>query len=124
MSRIYVASACEDMQRARSVMTALRARGHEITFDWTPHVEAFGSGGGPRRQNAERDLDGVRRAEVVLVLAPAEKHVGCGMWIELGAALALAKRAVITGVLRDRTIFSDLAEARFATDEEAIEYLA
>jgi nucleoside 2-deoxyribosyltransferase len=109
--RVYVASAYEDFARARAVMAALRERGIDISHDWTTNVDAYPTDDAPaelKAQHAREDLDGVLTADAVLVLTNDDKAKGCGMWIELGAALALGKYAVITGGQRRRSIFAEL----------------
>ena len=123
--RFYVASRFEDFRRARAAIAALTERGHEVTYDWTLMADQYPVGGreAPRQVNREqagRDLNGVREADFVLVLT-AETG-GCGMWIEMGAALALEIPLVLAGPNHNRSIFSELAEERFDRDDFAIEY--
>lgn len=123
--RVYVAGASAELERARSAMRDLRGYGCEITFDWTQAVEKFGSLGAvlseeEKAQCARNDLDGVRAAEVVLFLTPEDKALTLGMWVELGAALALGKTLVLTGPSRNATIFCNLSPHRFVTDRAGV----
>jgi hypothetical protein len=86
-----------------------------------------------RRKYAQADLDGVLSADVVWLLAANDKGA-CGSWVELGAALAARElreqrvgvrtmRIVVSGHKNKRTIFTELADALFETDEEALQYV-
>ena len=123
--RIYVAgNSSEREDRAKPMIEALRNAGCVISYDWTIAVDQFGANAVSETQarlSASRDLAGVRGADVVLALAPAEG--GTGLWIECGAALALGIPLVFACPLPNRTIFSRLALARFETDHEALSYL-
>lgn len=81
-----------------AAMDAVRGAGHEITHDWMRATL-------PSRQAiAEADLAGVRACEV-LILLDAER--GWGMYVELGAAVALGKPVYVVGV-KYRQVFFDL----------------
>lgn len=124
---VYVASAWDDYPRARAAMAALRDAGCVVTHDWTAYVDVYPANDAPpdeRAKHAREDIDGVANADVVLVLTPADRSRGAGVWIEMGAALALGKRVVLAGAQRDRSVFCSLAEARFERDEQAITCLA
>ncbi len=88
--RIYVAakSSPEELERAVRVMRALRAAGHEVTYDWTrdvltDRVAPFDLAA--RKRAAWSDLMGVASADVVIILWHPELR---GALVELGAALA------------------------------------
>ncbi len=121
--RVYVASSYSDYPRARAAMTALRAAGHDITHDWTALADQFPNDDAPlhlRAQHAREDLQGVRDADVVLLLTPSDRGRGCGCWIETGAALALGKPVIITGPQRARSIFCELAAIQVEEDAAGI----
>lgn len=122
LPRVYVAAAMEDFERARAAMALLRLLGCEVTHDWTDDVEAH-QATPPTREELIRyallDRTGVEDAHVLLVLTPETKDKGCGMWAELGMAIAQAKRIVITGPLRDRCIFGAFAH-KHASDLEGV----
>ncbi|HET9951436.1 MAG TPA: nucleoside 2-deoxyribosyltransferase [Candidatus Eisenbacteria bacterium] len=93
----------------RPILDALRARGIAITHDWTTdegYVRPPSQS--ESRESARKDLDGVRAADLVWIVAPAEKSEGAG--VELGAALALRKRVLVSGPHARRNIFALLAE--------------
>jgi hypothetical protein len=100
----------------------------------------IGSGGdslltdADRRKYAQADLDGVLAADIVWLLA-ANDRGACGSWVELGAALAAKTRfamvpssakpphIVVSGPKCKRTIFTELADVLFETDEAALAYV-
>jgi hypothetical protein len=107
--------------------------------------EAFcgiGSGGdslltdADRRKYAQADLDGVLQADIVWLLAANDKGA-CGSWVELGAALVARHldraggppsgtngvHVVVSGPKCKRTIFTELADRLFETDEEALAHV-
>lgn len=116
--RIYVAACVEEYTRARNVMRELRARGAVITHDWTIEVEHYGGDDQKptprqRRDFAKLDQEGVRSADIVLVLTPEDRRRGCGLWIETGMAIAYERRLILTGPQRDRSVFCELGERVF-----------
>ncbi len=66
---------------------------------------------------------GVQTCDLIWVLTPVSRHEGCGMWIELGMALALKKRVVVSGGQARRSVFTELSEARFVEHEDAYNYI-
>ncbi len=93
--RIYVAGRWKEKDRIREVQRMLRLDNHTITFDWTE----MGDTDDPDelQRNAMIDLEGVRSAEAVVVL-PAIG--GKGMWVEMGAALALRIPIFVVGTMK------------------------
>lgn len=113
-----------------------------------PMFVGIGSGSDSQLTDADRikyaqaDLDGVLQADIVWLLAANDKGA-CGSWVELGAALALRAEAsrqtltwrmraalggylpriVVSGPKNKRTIFTELADKLFETDEEALAYV-
>lgn len=88
MSKIYIAGKFEEQAIARAARTILEEKGHEVTSSWldeTPVDHAMTTEE-EWRTIAYRDLRDLRAADTVVVLN-AESG-GCGMWIELGYALA------------------------------------
>lgn len=85
--RVYVAGKFEEKARVRETQEILKARGHEITYDWTVNEDATAH----KPTCAFNDLVGVLRADAfVLHWHPNLK----GGNVELGAALALERIAV------------------------------
>ena len=137
--KVYVAGAwVEQLQRAKPTIARLQANGVHITFDWTAkepdRANVNGDAGLPteeRRKYAELDLKGVLDADVVWLLAPSDKGA-CGSWIEFGAALATRHArigtsqrprplVVVSGEKWKRSIFTELADYTFDSDEEGFE---
>lgn len=82
----YVATGYDNKAMHNDVRDALASRGWRLTHDWTLRDEADGP-----RASAEADLEGVRGADVVVVVLPG----GEGTHAELGMALALGKRTFV-----------------------------
>lgn len=128
-NRIYVASAVEQLVLVDHYVSRLKEAFFDVTYEWTADVRENGFkpdvdlSPTVRRFVAKMDSRGVSEANIVWVLTPAHKHQGCGMWVELGMALAQKKRVVLSGPLCRRTVFSELAEACFEEHEDAFSYL-
>lgn len=90
---IYIATSLENAEAHRALREQLEQGGHRITYDWTQHGSAQAEEEARQREVAEAELDGVRRADVVIVLLPG----GRGTHTELGFALALGKPVLIHG---------------------------
>lgn len=106
---IYVAGKTHDAARVKEVQECLISLGHTITYDWTPAVERHGADheGAPlsraqAERYAEEDIDGVREAQLVIVL-PHERLVGT--LIEIGTALSKGICVLFLGTPHQRCIF-------------------
>src|SRR5258708_6108728 len=105
--KVYVASAFAYFARTRVVQVLARARGHGGSCGWTQKVGKFESDGAVpvsrARESAEADIRGVADADVLIVLSPvaSRKDLGCGMWVEMGMALARGIPVVISGGQKD-----------------------
>lgn len=86
--RIYVAAKFEMKALVASLYHYLKRAGHVITYDW------LGAPDQPSAAVAYDEIEGVRTADAVVVVA---HPLGCGLWVELGAALALGKRVLLIG---------------------------
>ena len=90
--RFYVASYVGERQRTQEVQNRLRSLGHEITVDWTAFPGVPSDERNARPDNvtaiAVRDLDGILKAEVVILLAGVPE--GRAKYAELGAAIMSA----------------------------------
>jgi len=130
--RIYVAGPLADTEKVQAVQSAVLAVGHELTLDWSrgPDVnfDDYGSLPGVSAELATEDLDAVMRADAVLIVA--SEHDGRGMFVELGAALARARRGelehvVVIGTIRYESVFYyHPAVARVPTVHEWLSGLA
>jgi len=128
-THLYVASASEQLVMVETYVDRLRACGFEITYEWTKDVREGGFKSDDllsdqeRRYSAKMDYHGVKTADLVWVLTPSSKSQGCGMWIEMGMALSLGKRVVVSGPLARRSIFAEMAEVVLDQHELAFDYI-
>lgn len=85
---VYLSARSDDLPAAQAAMKKIQAAGHKIVHDWTEelHLEATASAEWLSKR-AKSDLDGVARADVVVVLLPLDPRLGVP--IEMGAALVL-----------------------------------
>lgn len=97
MKHVYVATKFERKDEARAVMFKLVQEGFKITKDWTQSVN-------DSQKEADEDLEGVKRADVILVLADKEA-VYKGTIFEMGYANALNIPIIVVGDALDKMIF-------------------
>jgi hypothetical protein len=86
MAKIYVAG--KELGRARTVMSALRGAGHEITYDWATHYSDGDS------LKASEELQGVRDADVLVYLWESDQE---SARYEAGMAMGLGKKIIVSG---------------------------
>src|SRR5258708_16889 len=86
--RFYLATRKDRTAQAAAIEEALKARGWERTFVWTGQDEKGAEG---HAKTAMAELNGVRDADVLIVLLPG----GYGTHVEIGAALALGKPVIL-----------------------------
>jgi len=91
MMNFYIASKLENAENVKRIANILKARGWEHTYDWTVHGSVQKCGEKRLEDVAEKEIDGVRRAEIVIILLPG----GRGTHAELGAAIISGKRIFI-----------------------------
>ena len=121
----YLAGAFSERPRVRAMMARLREAGITISHDWTadppPGVTSDAELTSEQRLKlAHEDLDGVILAEVVWLLAPTERG-SCGSWVEFGHALGRSGiTTIVSGPEWRRSIFTELADYRFESDEKAL----
>lgn len=92
--KFYIAAAMADALEARRLAGHLAQRGHVCTYPWFDLAdvgEAWTES--KRRIIAEREIEGVRQAHTLILLAPG----GRGAHAEFGAALALRKPVILCG---------------------------
>lgn len=90
--KIFVSGSIREKGRIREVYAALIAAGHVITHDWTQTdamPTSYADAPGEAAIRAQKDIDGVLAADAYIIVTDNELP-GKGMYVELGAALALA----------------------------------
>jgi len=89
--KIYVASSIKNKDKIRELFGGLKAKGHEVTTDWTLTDDSPEDERGLKRDYmrsiAKRDFEGVRECDVFVLLSePSEAR---SMYVELGLAIAM-----------------------------------
>lgn len=97
--KLYVATRWENRRYARMMMFKLVEAGHTITYDWTLNEEASTA-------TAQRDLQGVREADALVLLADLPNMMGA--WVEFGAAAIRGIPIYVAGNADSRCIFLHL----------------
>lgn len=133
--RVYVIGASAELDRAERVIAALRERGFVITADWPADVRRARAAGlasdaevphDIAREIADANVHAIETADVVVALSPPGPSTGYGA--DLMAALLLyAMRGRPTHIVLSGahgTVYDRHAHARFATDEDAIAWIA
>lgn len=117
--RVYVCGGSAERFEIRNMLRRLQEEGIAIAHDWTV-CEGYDrpSTLAERRSWAREDLEGVRMADLVWLMAPHNPSEGA--FAEFGAAVILRKRVFVSGphALRDSRVFSLMGEY-FATHAEA-----
>lgn len=106
---VYVAGQLSDVSTVRAVQAAVVAAGHELTLDWTSEdalVTDYAALPSAAAALATADLDGVMRADAVLVVASSAEP-GRGLFVELGVALARAELGLLSHVVAIGPIVHD-----------------
>jgi nucleoside 2-deoxyribosyltransferase len=89
--KYYIASRLESADRVKSLKKTLDSWGWVHTYDWTVHGSVQKEGYRVIRDVAHKETDGVRQADVVIVLLPG----GRGTHTEFGMAIAWEKHVVM-----------------------------
>lgn len=89
--KFYIASKLENAERVSALARVLKAYRWEQTYDWTTHGSVKDEGEERLTEVAENEIEGVRQADVVIVLLPG----GRGTHAELGAANIMNKPVFI-----------------------------
>ncbi len=113
--KYYIASGLDNFKQVQELRDILNARGWEHTYDWTLHGAVYREGAERLREVAEKEVEGVYMAEVVIVILPG----GRGTHLELGAAVGLAASYVCpSGEEEPRIcIYSPDPEKDFGTND-------
>lgn len=86
--KFYISSRLENAKIVKPLAAFLRACGMEHTYDWTKHCSVQCEGPERIAEVAELEMEGVKEADIVIVLLPG----GRGTHAELGIANALDKK--------------------------------
>jgi len=137
MAKVYIAGASREPERLDAFFDAVLAQGHTITCDWREEQRAHAGVReadlpvAVRQQAAAKDLAGVREAELLIVLMPPDEIASRGLWVELGSAAGLrfvgtqpAPRIWCVGRNAMASIFTEIADERFFSEEAALMWLA
>lgn len=117
-----MAGGSDERLQVRLLIERLRARGWEVTHDWTtdPGYDAPPSTNSLRRA-ARLDEAAVRAAEIVWIVTPREKSEGAAH--EFGMARGLGKATMVSGPDAARCIFWLNADHVFDNHEAAMVWL-
>lgn len=123
--KAYLAGGSDErLTIVRPMIERVTSAGVDVTFDWTRSPGYDRPSTWPERTIwARLDLEAVRVADVVWILCPEAKSEGCAA--ELGAALALDKRVLVSGphARQESRLFNLLASAVYMTHEDAFRAL-
>lgn len=124
MTILYLAGgSSERLAVCRPLVDHLLSAGVPVAYDWT-RDPGWDTPGGPSAADllasARRDLEAVRRCHVLWYVAPAAPSEGSAA--ELGAALAIGRRVVVSGPHARAAfrMFPLLATESYGTHEEAL----
>jgi nucleoside 2-deoxyribosyltransferase len=87
----YISSRLNNIDQVRHVASLLKGNGWTHTCDWTTFDLSSEDNPDSLRIIGERECDGVKAADIVIVITPQ----GRGTHIEMGMAIALGKRVYI-----------------------------
>ena len=123
--KIYVASKFENKDAVRAAYARLREDGHEITCDWAAE-DATGLDGSALHTYlagcAHKDLVGVQACDALVLL---NHERGCGMFTEMGIALAGGKLVIVIDADKRPNIFFHLPNVVHARDlDDALHLLS
>ena len=97
--KFYIASQLENFEQVRCLAEKLKAEGWTHTYDWTVHGSIKGRNAETLKMIAQKEFDGVKEADIVIVLTPQ----GRGTHTEFGMAIAFNKKIYLCHV--DDTYF-------------------
>ena len=89
--KYYIATSLSRASAHNKVRDSLKIWGHEISYDWTLHGSVKSVSKERLREVASLELDGVSKADFVIVLLPG----GNGTHLELGFAIAKEKKVFL-----------------------------
>ncbi len=89
--KFYIASRLENADTVKKIALALKSWGMTHTYDWTAHGSVQYEGPERISEVAELELQGVREADIIIVLLPGGRGTHC----ELGMANVLNKKVFL-----------------------------
>ena len=95
--KYYIATGMNNADKHNELRDILSVLGHKLTYDWTKSDKIKDGMFHERRHEAAREIEGVKEADMVIVIWP---H-GRGAHVEMGMALALDKPVVFMTQERD-----------------------
>ncbi len=114
VTKVYVAGASAEIERARTMISLLEAAGIHVTSTWPSIIDSVGDAN-PR--DASRDdrrrlssicLEQVREADLLWFLVPPKDRPSSGAWVETGCAIDRGKLVIASGDTK-QSIFPSLA---------------
>jgi hypothetical protein len=100
--KIFISGQIDESASIKKLFELLKSENHEITHDWTKTDKFLGDRESKLAnleesgRRAEADIQGVLDCDIY-ILSSDNKNVGKGMYVELGAALAL-KQSKLTNL--------------------------
>ena len=91
--KYYVATSLLNIDAQRQAVAELDSIGWNLTYDWTVHGSVAAESKEDMIRIAKAEVNGVKAAEVIVILLPG----GRGTHVELGIGLGMGKRIVMIG---------------------------
>ena len=95
--KVYIATQLANAPAQQKLANFLHSHGVELTFDWTKQDNQLTTDRTfteeELSQHSVNDLEGVRAADVLIVLLPG----AFGTYVELGGAIMSGKRVIVVG---------------------------
>ena len=119
--KVYVGGNRAFLDHIQHIMNRIKRLGYEITHDWTQTTKIADR---HVRDQATKCFEGIKEADLVVILmtSPSHKHHSC--FAELGIAIGLQKEIVIVGMelLPPRTeqVFWFSERVRHIDDEQGL----
>lgn len=115
LMKFFISGQIDDADSIKTIIASVEKAGHTITHNWTTTDTFLDSEqdklNDPKEAGlrARNDMEGVLRSDIY-VLSSNNQNVGKGMYVELGAALALNEatgkpRVYIIGELNHLSVF-------------------
>lgn len=113
--KVFVSGQLDETEEVRRVFGLIKSAGHTITHDWTS-TDGYLSSSESKLANreesgrrAQADIQGVLDCDMYILLSD-NKNAGKGMYVELGAALALQQsgkdiKVFVVGAMNHLTLF-------------------